>query len=118
MVMGFADLVFHHAGRYWVLDYKSNVLGTDDADYSQETLEAAVLEHRYDVQCALYMLALHRLLRARLRTAYDPQMQLGGAIDLFLRGVRGPQSGCVHIPPDGVLLGALDALFAQREELA
>jgi ATP-dependent exoDNAse (exonuclease V) beta subunit (contains helicase and exonuclease domains) len=35
MVMGFADLVFHHAGRYWVLDYKSNVLGTDDADYTQ-----------------------------------------------------------------------------------
>ena len=112
MVMGFADLVFHHAGRYWVLDYKSNVLGTDDADYTQQALEAAVLEHRYDVQCALYMLALHRLLRARLRTTYDPQMQLGGAIDLFLRGVRGPQSGCVHIPPDGVLLDALDALFA------
>jgi exodeoxyribonuclease V beta subunit len=118
MVMGFADLVFHHAGRYWVLDYKTNVLGTDDADYTQQALEAAVLEHRYDVQCALYMLALHRLLRARLRTAYDPQTQLGGAIDLFLRGVRGPQSGCVHIPPDGVLLDALDALFAQREELA
>ncbi|MDE1978016.1 MAG: exodeoxyribonuclease V subunit beta, partial [Betaproteobacteria bacterium] len=118
MVMGFADLVFHHAGRYWVLDYKSNVLGTDDADYTQQALEAAVLEHRYDVQCALYMLALHRLLRARLRTAYDPQTQLGGAIDLFLRGVRGPQSGCVHIPPDGLLLDALDALFAQREELA
>ncbi|MDE2176170.1 MAG: UvrD-helicase domain-containing protein [Betaproteobacteria bacterium] len=118
MVMGFADLVFHHAGRYWVLDYKSNVLGTDDADYTQQALEAAVLEHRYDVQCALYMLALHRLLRARLRTAYDPQTQLGGAIDLFLRGVRGPQSGCVHIPPDGVLLDALDALFAQREEAA
>ncbi|CAZ89788.1 putative exodeoxyribonuclease V, beta subunit recB [Thiomonas arsenitoxydans] len=118
MVMGFADLVFHHAGRYWVLDYKSNVLGTDDADYTQQALEAAVLEHRYDVQCALYMLALHRLLQARLRTAYDPQTQLGGAIDLFLRGVRGPQSGCVHIPPDGVLLDALDALFAQREEAA
>ena len=118
MVMGFADLVFHHAGRYWVLDYKSNVLGTDDADYTQQALEAAVLEHRYDVQCALYMLALHRLLRARLRTAYDPQTQLGGAIDLFLRGVRGPRSGCVHIPPDGVLLDALDALFAKREELA
>ena len=33
MVMGFADLVFEHDGRYWVLDYKSNALGLDDAAY-------------------------------------------------------------------------------------
>src|SRR2546429_3010142 len=26
MLMGFADLVFCHEGRYWVLDYKSNHL--------------------------------------------------------------------------------------------
>ncbi len=116
MVMGFADLVFAHAGRYWVLDYKSNALGPDDAHYTQDALEAAMLDHRYDVQCALYMLALHRLLRARLGAAYDPLQQLGGAIDLFLRGVRGPQSGCVHIPPDVALLDALDAVFAQAGE--
>jgi len=118
MVMGFADLVFFHEGRYWVLDYKSNVLGANDADYSQQALQAAVLEHRYDVQAALYMLALHRLLRARLRSDYNPQTQLGGALDLFLRGIRGPQSGCVHIATDGDLLDALDALFAQGGESA
>ncbi len=116
MVMGFADLVFVHAGRYWVLDYKSNALGPDDAHYTQDALEAAVLDHRYDVQCALYMLALHRLLRTRLGAAYDPLQQLGGALDLFLRGVCGPQAGCVHIPPDPVLLHALDALFSQTTE--
>ncbi|MDD4886063.1 MAG: exodeoxyribonuclease V subunit beta [Thiomonas sp.] len=116
MVMGFADLVFAHAGRYWVLDYKSNALGPGDAHYTQEALEAAMLDHRYDVQCALYMLALHRLLRVRLGRAYDPLLQLGGALDLFLRGVRGPQSGCVHIPPDVALLDALDALFARTGE--
>ena len=27
MLMGFADLVFQHGGRYWVLDYKTNHLG-------------------------------------------------------------------------------------------
>ncbi len=116
MVMGFADLVFAHGGRYWVLDYKSNALGPSDAHYTQEALEAAMLDHRYDVQCALYLLALHRLLRARLGAAYDPLQHLGGALDLFLRGVRGPQSGCVHIPPDRILLDALDALFAHATE--
>jgi len=36
MLMGFADLVFEHAGRYWVLDYKSNQLGTEDAAYTAQ----------------------------------------------------------------------------------
>jgi exodeoxyribonuclease V beta subunit len=34
LLMGFADLVFEHDGRYGVLDYKSNALGTRDADYT------------------------------------------------------------------------------------
>ncbi|MCP6484539.1 hypothetical protein NL492_27415, partial [Klebsiella pneumoniae] len=66
MLMGFADLVFCHEGRYWVLDYKSNHLGPDGAAYGREALARAMLHHRYDVQAALYLLALHRLLRSRL----------------------------------------------------
>lgn len=118
MVMGFADLVFAFGGRYWVLDYKSNAIGPDDAHYTRQALEAEVLAHRYDVQCALYLLALHRLLRARLGAGYRPLQHLGGALDLFLRGIRGPQSGCVHIAPDAALLDALDALFAPAREVA
>jgi exodeoxyribonuclease V beta subunit len=48
MLMGFMDLVFEHRGRYWVLDYKSNALGNDDAAYSTAHLHAAMAEHRYD----------------------------------------------------------------------
>ncbi|MEW6560810.1 MAG: exodeoxyribonuclease V subunit beta [Pseudomonadota bacterium] len=118
MVMGFADLVFAHGGRYWVLDYKSNALGADDADYTKDALEAAVLDHRYDVQSALYMLALHRLLRARLRSDYDPETHLGGGLVLFLRGIGGPVSGCVHLAPDAALLEGLDAIFARQGETA
>ncbi len=66
MLMGFADLVFQHGGRYWVLDYKSNHLGMSDSDYSEDALEQAMAAHRYDVQAALYLLALHRLLQVRL----------------------------------------------------
>jgi exodeoxyribonuclease V beta subunit len=46
-----------------------------------------VLHHRYDVQYALYTLALHRLLSARLGSTYDYDTHMGGAIYLFLRGV-------------------------------
>ena len=111
MLMGFADLVFEHGGRYWVLDYKSNHLGPDDAAYSAAALQGAMAAHRYDVQAALYLLALHRLLRARLGPAYDPVQHLGGAVYLFLRGVDGPAGGCCTLPAPMALLQALDAML-------
>ena len=111
MLMGFADLVFEHGGRWWVLDYKSNALGPDDADYTPAALQAAMAEHRYDVQSALYLLALHRLLRLRLGPAYDPARQLGGAVYFFIRGIHGPARGCHAVAPPLALLAALDALL-------
>jgi exodeoxyribonuclease V beta subunit len=114
MLMGFADLVFEHQGRYWVLDYKSNGLGMRDADYTQGAMQSAMLEHRYDVQAALYLLALHRLLGARLGAAYAPEQHLGGAVYLFLRGVRGPAAGCCHVAPPLALLQRLDAMLPRR----
>jgi len=115
MLMGFADLVFEHDGRYWVLDYKSNTLGRNDAAYHHDALEAAMAAHRYDVQAALYLLALHRLLRARLGEAYAPARQLGGAIYFFLRGIDGPARGEYFIPPPLALIDALDAMLAAEE---
>jgi len=111
MLMGFADLVFEHEGRYWVLDYKSNHLGADDAAYTPQALAQAMAHHRYEVQAALYMLALHRLLRARLGDAYDPARQLGGAVYLFLRGIDGPAGGCCTLPAPLQLLDGLDAML-------
>ncbi len=112
MVMGFADLVFEHAGRFWVLDYKSNALGADDTDYAAPALAAAVAAHRYEVQAALYLLALHRLLRQRLGAAYVPEQHIGGAIVWFLRGIRGSAQGACLLPPSVPLLLALDTALA------
>ena len=116
MLMGFADLVFEHAGRFWVLDHKSNHLGMTDADYSDQALATAMAEHRYDVQAAIYLAALHRLLRSRLGAAYDPARQLGGAIYLFLRGIDGPAGGCVWVPASLPLLAGMDALLGDVAE--
>ncbi|MBA4112777.1 MAG: exodeoxyribonuclease V subunit beta [Verminephrobacter sp.] len=116
MLMGFADLVFEHGGRYWVLDYKSNHLGDEGSAYTQEALGAAMAAHRYDVQAALYLLALHRLLRARLGTAYVPGQHLGGALYFFLRGIDGPAQGVHLVAPPLALLDALDALLDREEE--
>ncbi len=111
MLMGFADLVFEQDGRYWVLDYKSNHLGPDAAAYAAPALAQAVLAHRYDVQAALYLLALHRLLRARLGNAYAPERDLGGALFFFLRGIDAPGAGVFTLAPPLALIDALDALL-------
>jgi exodeoxyribonuclease V beta subunit len=108
MLTGFMDLVLLHQGRYYVLDYKSNRLGS----YDPRQLQSAMLDHRYDVQAALYLLALHRLLKARLPD-YDYDLHVGGALYLFLRGIDQPGCGLLHLCPPRALIEALDLAFAQ-----
>ncbi|WP_416395229.1 exodeoxyribonuclease V subunit beta [Allohahella sp. A8] len=110
MLKGFIDLVFEHEGRYYVLDYKSNHLGADDTAYTQEAMHQAILGKRYDLQFSLYLLALHRLLRARLR-AYDYERDVGGAIYFFLRGHEAANHGIFTEKPPLAMIEALDSLF-------
>lgn len=112
LLMGFADLVWQHGGRFGVIDHKSNALGDDDSAYSDAALARAVLDHRYDVQGALYLLALHRLLRLRLGAAYRPAEQLHGALFLFLRGVAATNAGAWLLRPSAALMEGLDAMFS------
>ncbi|MYN06374.1 exodeoxyribonuclease V subunit beta [Pseudoduganella aquatica] len=116
MLKGFTDLVFEHEGRYWVLDYKSNALGAGDAAYHTQALAAGMAEHRYDIQGAIYMQALHRLLRNRMGGDYDPAQHLGGAVFFFLRGIGNVHTrGCYLLEPAPELLDGLDELLSETE---
>ena len=70
--------------------------------------------HQHAVQAALYLLALHRLLRQRLGAAYDPETQLGGALYYFVRGLDGPAGGVHAEAAPLALLDALEALIDGR----
>jgi exodeoxyribonuclease V beta subunit len=50
----------------------------------------------------------------RLGPSYDPEQDLGGAVYLFLRGIKGPQNGVCLIPPCRALLEELDAMLAEE----
>ncbi|MFA9441213.1 exodeoxyribonuclease V subunit beta [Uliginosibacterium sp. sgz301328] len=117
MLKGFIDLVFEHQGRYYVADYKSNWLGSDEVAYSAGAMRAAVLDHRYDLQYVLYVFALHRLLRSRLPD-YDYERHVGGAVYLFLRGSQSDTQGVHFERPPRQLMDALDALFRDSAEVA
>jgi exodeoxyribonuclease V beta subunit len=115
MFKGFIDLTFEHDGRYYVADYKSNWLGIDDAAYTEQAMEQSILDNRYDLQYVLYLLALHRQLKARLPD-YDYDRHIGGALYLFLRGTRAASQGVYFARPPRELIERLDRLFQGKPE--
>ncbi|MDP1652359.1 MAG: exodeoxyribonuclease V subunit beta [Rhodocyclaceae bacterium] len=88
---GFIDLVFRHAGRWYIIDWKSNRLD----DYSPESLAAAMREHRYDLQLRIYAAALKRALALR-EPQCDWESSFGGVFYLFLRGMGPGSSNGIH----------------------
>ncbi|BDY04649.1 exodeoxyribonuclease V subunit beta [Ferrimonas sp. YFM] len=112
MLKGFIDLTFEHQGRYYVADYKSNYLGAEAEAYEPQAMKAGMLSHRYDLQLALYTLALHRLLKSRM-TDYDYDRHMGGGLYLFLRGMGDNRAdkGVLGLCPDRALIEAMDLAF-------
>jgi exodeoxyribonuclease V beta subunit len=106
---GYIDLVFQHDGRFYVVDYKSNFLGTKRDDYRAAKLTLAMSHHDYFLQYHLYTLAVHRWLGRRMRD-YDYERHFGGVLYLFARGMspdHPAQTGIFHDRPSRELVLAL-----------
>ena len=91
---GSIDLVFEHAGRFWVADYKTNRIkgpASQPGHYSAEWMAWEMARMGYPLQSLIYTLALHRHLKQRLRH-YDYDTHVGGALYLFVRGMSGPDT--------------------------
>ncbi|MDQ7016955.1 MAG: PD-(D/E)XK nuclease family protein, partial [Gammaproteobacteria bacterium] len=113
---GFIDLVFEFEGQFYLLDYKSNYLGDEYADYRVEPMQESMLQEGYVAQYLIYALALHRYLRCRL-VDYDYECHFGGVYYLFLRGMNADagqdeeQTGVFFSRPSLALMRALDDFF-------
>ncbi len=86
MLKGFIDLVFEFQGRFYVVDWKSNRLGSRIEDYSTAALADEIRRRHYYLQYQLYTVALDRYLRLRLH-GYRYEEHFGGVYYLFLRGI-------------------------------
>lgn len=120
LMNGKIDLVFEHAGRFHVLDYKTNRLGdgTRLSAYAPASLDVAMDRSHYRFQALLYTIAVDRYLRQRV-TGYRRSEHLGEAIYLFVRAVgiapeRAPDAGIWTHRFDEALLDAVDRVFAGR----
>jgi exodeoxyribonuclease V beta subunit len=112
---GFIDLVLEHDGRYFVLDWKSNHLG-DAADYAAPRRGGDGHARLPPASAALLRCAgSHAALPA---AGLRPARHFGGAIYLFVRGVRpdwidadGAPAGVHFARPTPEALARASALF-------
>jgi exodeoxyribonuclease V beta subunit len=117
---GFIDLVFEHAGQFYVNDWKSNHLGYGPEDYSQHAMSQAMTEHSYRLQYLLYSVALNRYLTRRV-PGYHYDTHFGGVLYLFVRGVRpgwksadGAPAGVYFDRPAHEAIMRIDALLNSK----
>ncbi len=108
---GYIDLVFTHAGRWYVLDWKSNWLGDAPEDYAAPRLAVTMRESLYDLQYRLYTVALHRHLAARV-PGYDYERHFGGVFYLFVRGMHPSRGAATGVFFDRPTRGDVEALSA------
>ena len=64
---GFIDLFFEHQGKYYILDWKSNHLGNNLENYSQENMEEAMKGSNYNLQYYIYTIAANRFLKTKIK---------------------------------------------------
>ncbi|MDD9304165.1 MAG: exodeoxyribonuclease V subunit beta [Desulfobacter sp.] len=105
-VKGFIDLVVQHNNKWYIMDYKSNYLGPAYGDYDPPNLHQAMVSHDYILQYHLYLVALDRYLRFRLKE-YDYDLHMGGVFYLFIRGMKkNSQSGVFFHRPSKKIMEA------------
>ena len=99
---GYIDTIFQHNGRFYIVDWKSNFLGTSIKDYAQELLKESIKSNYYNLQYYIYTLALHQYLRWRMPN-YRYENDFGGVFYVFIRGVDsnlGPEFGIFNDVPE------------------
>lgn len=86
LLQGVIDLFFWYEGRYYIVDWKTNCLGTGPEAYGSEALAKEMVVHDYDLQAQIYSAAVARYLKiAEKEKSFEECF--GGTFYLFLRGM-------------------------------
>lgn len=88
-ITGSIDLVFFYNGKYYLVDYKSNILS------SPNELESVVL-NEYSIQKKLYSYSFMKFLKNFYNTPQGKEIPFGGMYYLFIRYMDGDSSKGIH----------------------
>ncbi len=111
---GYVDAVIEHAGRFYLIDWKTNWLGANAGAYDAGAIGKAMRGGFYVLQYHLYAVALRRFLRLRL-ARQDVGEFWGGVFYSFLRGVEPavPGQGWFFDRPGDDILDAIENALEQ-----
>lgn len=96
---GVVDLVFRANDKYYLLDWKTNWLGSNVEAYSFESMHQAMAANQYHLQAHLYSKALKQYVKQFDIRPFEASF--GGAFYIFLRGLQlGSELGIYHFFPE------------------
>lgn len=109
---GVVDCWCRYQGKYYLLDWKSNYLGSEPSAYTANALAASMQEHYYHLQYLLYICALNRYLRW-VDPSYLYERDFGGVAYGYLRGIQRevPNAGWFTAQPPAELVSAMETLL-------
>jgi len=111
VLTGEIDLVFRRQEKFYLVDWKTNIIGGDSANFSPDKLGLEMAKNQYRLQYLIYLAGFFRFLSSR-RITVDREFyerNFGGVYYLFLRGVSPshPGRGIYFDKPNYALLEAL-----------
>ena len=109
---GVVDCWCRYQDKYYLLDWKSNYLGSEPDAYTTNAVAASMQEHSYHLQYLLYICALNRYLRW-VDPNYLYERDFGGVAYGYLRGIQSevPNAGWFTARPPGELVSAMEKLL-------
>ena len=85
LLIGSIDLVYHSGDKFYVIDWKSNRIGSDAGDYDAESMAKEIFKHKYHLQYTLYAAVLHKHMTNIGYPGWNYETSFGGCHYLFMR---------------------------------
>lgn len=109
-MMGFIDLVFRFNNKFYIVDWKSNLIGKGKEFYTKEFIKNEMRRHLYFLQYYIYALALHKYLKLNL-VNYNFDKHFGGVFYIFMRWVDNNKRGIFYDKIQYEIISKLENIF-------
>lgn len=97
-IRGFIDLIFRYKDKFYIADWKSNII---QEGYAYAFLEKSMTQANYHLQYKIYTLAVLRWLKKRMGDEFDQEKNFGGVFYFYIRGMNNKNNtGIYFISPD------------------
>ncbi len=117
---GFVDLLFEYQGKFYIIDWKSNMLDREGAAFSGTRLARKMFEASYPMQYLCYMASLMLYLENLTGKTFDENLYeqyIGEVYYIFMRGMtlEKPAGVFTARPPYSVVRNIADVITCRQE---